>query len=234
LPGPAVRLAQKNPASGRLKDDQSRQLQVQGAVILQGQSGTVSVNLQAQGNENALGFSVCFDPAVLTYTGASAGSSLSSADGAININAMQAGSGRLGFALALPPGASFSSGSQQIVNINFSTPSSATGSYPVALTNQPVTCQVSDASASALAVGYINGTVLISQPPTLSIALSEPSVQLSWPLWASNFVLEQASGQLARGMSWSSVGTTRTATTNANVVTLPLSATNMFYRLLQQ
>jgi hypothetical protein len=35
-------------------------------------------------------------------------------------------------------------------------------------------------------------------------------------------------------MSWSSPGVTPVATTNANVVTLPLSSTNKFYRLLQK
>jgi hypothetical protein len=35
-------------------------------------------------------------------------------------------------------------------------------------------------------------------------------------------------------MSWSNLGTTPAATTNANVVTLPPSSTNRFYRLRQQ
>ncbi|MGA2660189.1 MAG: LamG-like jellyroll fold domain-containing protein [Verrucomicrobiota bacterium] len=235
LPGPAGLLAQKNPPSGPVKNDQSRQLQVQDAVILQGQSGTVSVNLEALGDENALGFSLSFDPTVLTYTGCSEGSSLSSANGAIFIvNDTQAASGRLGIVLGLQTGASFSSGNQQVAKINFSTPPSASGIYPVALTSQPVACQVSDALASRLTTGYINGTVLISQPPTLSVALSGQAIQLSWPLWASNFVLQEASGRLSPGMNWSGLGTTPAQTTNANVLTLPLSPTNKFYRLRQQ
>ncbi len=234
LPGPMV--ARRDPPSGPVKNDQSRQLQVQNAVILQGQSGTVSVNLEALGDENALGFSLSFDPTVLTYTGASQGSSLSTTNGATFIvNDMQAASGRLGFVLGLQAGTNFSSGNQQVAKINFSTPSSALGGHAVALGNQPVMCQVSDANASALTnITYINGTVLVSQPPSLSIALSDQAIQLSWPLWASNFILQQASGQLSPGMTWSSVGTTPAAATNANTVTLPLSATNKFYRLHRQ
>jgi len=234
LPGPMV--ARRNLPSGPVKNDQSRQLQVQNAVILQGQSGTVSVNLEALGDENALGFSLSFDPSVLTYTGASQGSSLSTTNGATFIvNDMQAASGRLGFVLGLQAGTNFSIGNQQVAKINFSTRSSALGSHAVALGNQPVMCQVSDANASALTnITYINGTVLVSQPPSLSIALSDQAIQLSWPLWASNFILQQASGQLSPGMTWSSVGTTPAAATNANTVTLPLSTTNRFYRLRRQ
>jgi hypothetical protein len=187
------------------------------------------------GDENALGFSLSFDPAVLTYTGYSEGSSLSGCEGAMFIvNDRLAASGRLGFVLGLRAGANFSSGSQQVATINFSTPSSASGSYRVALASQPVKCQVSHASASPLASGYINGTVLISQPPALRIALSAQAIELSWPLWATNFVLQQASGRLSPSLSWSALGTTPTAATDANVVTLPLSNTNMFYRLHQR
>jgi len=235
LPGPADMLARNDLPSGVVKDGQSRQLQVQSAVILQGQSGAVSVNLQAMGDENALGFSLSFDPTVLSYNGYTDGSSLGSYNGAmLMVNTNQVPSGRLGVVLRLPMRASFSSGNQQIATINFSTPSSASGSYPVVLANQPVTCQVSDGSASALTVDYISGAVVISQPPTLSIALSGQAIELSWPLWASNFVLLEASGQLSPGMSWSSPGTNPVATANANVVTLPLGATNTFYRLRQQ
>jgi len=226
---------QRDPPSGPLKNGLSRQVQVLDAVLLRGQPGTLWVNLKAQGNENALGFSLSFDPAVLTYTGAAPGSSLSGAGGAMFIlNDQQAASGRLGFTLALQPGSSFAAGDQQVAKIGFSAASAASGSYPVALGNQPVPCQVSDPAASPLTTDYVNGTVIISPPPTLGIAQSGQAIGLSWPLWASNFVLQQASGDLSPGMNWSSLGLTPAVTTNANVVTLPLSSTNKFYRLLQK
>ena len=193
------------------------------------------MTLEALGDKNALGFSLSFDPARLTYTGAGAGSALSSAQGAMFlVNDTQAASGRLGFALGLPTGATFSTGDQQLATISFRAPSSASGSCPLALANEPVTCEVADALASALSVNYLNGAVLVTQPPTLSVALSELAIQLSWPRWATNFVIEEASGQLSPGMSWSRLGAAPTATTTANAVTLPLSTTNKFYRLRQQ
>jgi len=235
IPVPGVLRMLKSPTSAPVQRDQARRLQVQDVLILQGQPGTVSVTLEALGDENALGFSLAFDPARLTYTGAGAGSALSSAQGAMFlVNDTQAASGRLGFALGLPTGATFSSGNQQLASISFRAPSSASGGSPLTLANQPVVCEVSDAWASALTVDYLNGTVLVSQPPTLSVALSELAIQLSWPLWATNFVLEQASGQLSSGTTWASLGATPAATTTANVVTLPLSTTNKFYRLRQR
>jgi hypothetical protein len=102
------------------------------------------------------------------------------------------------------------------------------------LGNQPVPCQVSDPTASPLTTDYVNGTVIISPPPTLGIAQSDRAIRLSWPLWASNFILQEASGDLSPGMNWSSPGVTPAATTNANVVTLPLSSTTKFYRLRRQ
>ena len=232
---PGVLRMQKSPTAGPVPRAQSRQLQVQDALILEGQASTVSVTLEALGDENALGFSLSFDPASLTYTGAGAGSALSSAQGAMFlVNDTQAASGRLGFALGLPTGATFSSGGQQVATISFRAPSSASGSCPLALANEPVTCEVADALASALSVNYLNGTVLVTQPPTLSVALSELAIQLSWPRWATNFVLEEASGQLSPSLTWSRLGPAPAATTTANVVTLPLSTTNRFYRLRQR
>jgi hypothetical protein len=58
---------------------------------------------------------------------------------------------------------------------------------------------------------------------------------MSWPLWASNFVLQRATGPLSSVMDWSNVGTNGvTVTPTGNTATLPLSATNTYYRLIQQ
>jgi hypothetical protein len=235
LPAIAGALGQRNPSHAPLSDDQSqsRQLQVQNAVILRGRTGTVSVTLDALGNENALGFSLSFDPSVLVYTGASRGSGANGVS--FNLNANQAASGRLGFALALQPGAHFASGSQQIATVNFSVPPTASGNYPVALASQPVACQMSDANALALtSVDYANGMVSIPGSPTLRAALSGQTIQLSWPLWATHFLLQQADGQWSSRMTWSNVETAPTATSDAYRVTLPLGAANRFFRLLQQ
>src|SRR5581483_7004755 len=60
---------------------------------------TVPINLIAQGNENALGYSINFDPTLLTFTGINLGSGAQGASLISNTN--QIGNGQLGVALAL-------------------------------------------------------------------------------------------------------------------------------------
>src|SRR5256885_10625521 len=47
---------------------------------------TIAVTLAAQGNENAVGFSLSFDPALASYNGASAGSAATEATLYVNTN----------------------------------------------------------------------------------------------------------------------------------------------------
>ncbi len=69
---------------------------------------TVPINLVAQGSENALGFSINFDPTLLIFTGVNLGGGASGATLFSNTNL--AGSGQLGLALALPAGTTFGAG----------------------------------------------------------------------------------------------------------------------------
>jgi len=78
-----------------------RQLIVANAVVLPGQTGKVNVRLEAQGDENALGFSLSFDPAALSYTDASLGAGAGGAT--LYVNAAQVSQGRLGFVLSRFP-----------------------------------------------------------------------------------------------------------------------------------
>src|SRR5262249_59940915 len=76
-------------------------------VVRVGQAGgapggqvSVPIELVAQGDENALGFSLSFDPAVLGNPQAGLGGDASGAT--LNTNTSQVGGGRLGVALSLP------------------------------------------------------------------------------------------------------------------------------------
>src|SRR5262249_38082427 len=78
---------------------------------------SVPIELVAQGDENALGFSLSFDPSVLGNPQAALGGDASGAT--LNTNTGQAGAGRLGIALSLPFGQKFSPGSRQIAVVTF-------------------------------------------------------------------------------------------------------------------
>src|SRR5581483_975214 len=110
--------------------------------VLRGQACQVSIQLNSQGNENALGFGVNFDPSVLTFTGASPGSGANGAT--LNVNAGQAGAGKVGLALALPIGASFTSAIQEVAKLKFMVAPAATGTTTVSFSSKPVVQAVAD------------------------------------------------------------------------------------------
>jgi uncharacterized protein YneR len=119
---------------------------------------SLPIELVAQGDENALGFSLTFDPAVLGNPQAAPGSDASGAT--LNANTSQAASGRLGLALSLPFGQKFSAGTRQIVVVNFTIAGGASGgSTPVGFGDQPIAREISDVSARALQAAYAPGAV---------------------------------------------------------------------------
>jgi hypothetical protein len=137
-------------------------------VVRTGQAGgslggqvSVPIELLAQGDENALGFSLTFDPAVLGNPQAALGSDASGAT--LNANTSQVGSGRLGLALSLPFGQKFSAGARQIVVVNFTIASGASASFtPIGFGDQPIAREISDVSARALQASYAPGAVTLT------------------------------------------------------------------------
>jgi len=82
-------------------------------------SGTHSLafDLDARGNENAISFSLNFDPRQWRFVSARAGADAGEAS--VMINDYEATSGRLGLVIALPAGQSLMAGARRIVTVNF-------------------------------------------------------------------------------------------------------------------
>jgi hypothetical protein len=121
------------------------------------------INLVANGNENALSFTLNFDPARLTFSAINLGSNAT--NGLILPNTSQAGSGIIGVQLALPAGVTFNTGTQQIVRVTFnsSVVTSATQAVAVvSFSGVPVAKLLSDAGGNALPANFIAGLVLLS------------------------------------------------------------------------
>ncbi|HKZ80263.1 MAG TPA: IPT/TIG domain-containing protein, partial [Pyrinomonadaceae bacterium] len=122
---------------------------------------TVPIQLTAQGDENALGFSISYDPALLSNPVASLGANASGAT--LNTNSSQLASGRYGMALSLPTGQNFATGTRQIVVINFTSAAVASQTVTqVAFGDQPVVREISNSSAEVLSTGYTPGTVTLT------------------------------------------------------------------------
>lgn len=95
----------------------TRTLRTKNTHFQRGQLGTLPVELDAQGNENAIAFSVNFDPKQLNFWDAKLGEDAMGAT--LQINATQAIDGHLGLALILPPGQQFTAGKRTIATIHF-------------------------------------------------------------------------------------------------------------------
>jgi len=173
----ALSLSLSSPqASSQASAIQAREVRVASASAVAGQSVSVSVELVSQGNENAVGFSLNFDPAILSNPMVTLGSGATGA--APNFNPTQAGSGRLGIALAYPSNGTFTAGTQQLVSISFAVASTAPeGPTPITFGDQPIVSQISNVTADELTAIYTPGAVTVAQPnpsPTL-VGLNPPS-----------------------------------------------------------
>jgi hypothetical protein len=197
-----------------------------------GQPVHVSVMLAAQGDESALGFSVNFNPAVLTFNGASVGSGAAGAT--LNVNSDQAYGGVLGLALSLPIANSFSSGDTELVKLDFTVTPSASGTTSLAFASQPVIQAVADVTAETLTANYVGGDLTITPlvvvgGPALRITQGTNGLLISWPASANGYILESTDDP-ASG-NWTPIADGYI--TNATDISLEItpSATRQFYRL---
>lgn len=219
-PGP------KDASSGRV-------VRVYGGMSLQDQPVNASVALEALGGENGLGFSVSFDASKLTYTGATLDSGATGAT--LNINAAEAVAGRLGFALTLGTSRSFAAGTSSVVRLTFQPKPSVTGTFPLALGNQPVVREVCDTNAVVCPTTFADGAVVVNPYPSLRLSKAPTDgLTLAWPRWATNFVVQETGGPAGISDKWTNLVVTPTVVGDENVVTLPITGETKFYRLQGQ
>jgi len=137
---------------------QNRVIRVSSVSGQRGQTVTVNVELVAQGNENALGFSLNFNSSELSFGAVSLGADASGVT--FNSNTLQAANGRLGFALALQSNQTFSAGTKRILTLTFNLPSGGVaGMIPITFGNQPVVSEVVAANADVLQATWTPGAV---------------------------------------------------------------------------
>lgn len=203
-----------------------RTLSISAGTAVKGLNLTTPIILQSQGNENAVGFSVNFNPAVLKYLGTIKGGAATSAT--LNINSNQVASGVLGVALALPAGNSFASGQQEVAKINFAALVSTTNTA-VTLSDSPVLRSISDPVANELSANYSNLSLSVNPPPALSISSVDTNALLAWPVWATGFNLQGAGSPSS---PWTNVsGGTQTNSSNISI-TVPMPYSTGYFRLL--
>ncbi len=150
----------RNPNSAIDLQQQARVVRIVTASAVRGQEVTVPIEIDAQGNENAAGFSLSFTATQLSYVRAALGNDAST--GTLNINTSQATAGRVGFALALPSGQSLTAGTKRILNVTFLLSTGSTGnSFPISFSDQPIAREVASANADILQTTFTAGSVAI-------------------------------------------------------------------------
>ena len=153
----------------------------------------VPVNLQSLGNENAVGFSLLFDPAVLSRpraTNLPAGATL-----ALNTN--QLASGALGVSLTLPGLATFASGDAALGEFIFDTaPSSGTVNTFAGFGGAPWPRLVSGTNGDALAALFAAGTVKLEPFRMTGGARSNGVYRFTFAAGAGNTFVVDASEDL--------------------------------------
>jgi uncharacterized protein (TIGR03437 family) len=147
-------------SSFRSEASQTRTLRALNASFIAGQTSALNIELDALGGENAAGFSLNYDPAVLSFASAETGSAASGAT--LMTNTLQAASGRVGIALALPIGQGLQAGTRRIATVRFNAAAgSSANTTTVSFGDQPIPRSMANLNADELTASYSNASVTI-------------------------------------------------------------------------
>ena len=180
-----------------------RVLRVVSQTTRRGSEVEVPVMLFSEGNENAVGFSLTFDPAQLQYLGVLAGSG--AANASLQVNARSVSSGRFGLALANPTGQSFTAGTQEVARLRFLVVGSVSNA-PVRFDDAPVLREIVDELATTLPAAFVEGAVQVILPPHFAGLESLPAggIRLSLTGAAGDRCAVEVSPDL---IQWTSIST---------------------------
>lgn len=134
-----------------------------------GETGVVPIVMDALGVETAFGFSVQWDPALLTYVSTSVKGTDLPPDAILLTNPSQTAEGRYGVVIGLNlkpgeglPPATLPKGKNTIFLISFTAVGPEGTTVPVTFVNKPVYISVSDGEANPISAKTLAGTVTIT------------------------------------------------------------------------
>lgn len=218
------------PASPGLTSPIKQSLPDPVSLVPLSQGGTniaLAVQLVAKGTENALGFSVTFDPTTVQFAGATLSNGALGAYLITNQN--QAASGAVGFLVGFVPPTAFAAGTQQVMQLTFASVSYS-NNVVVAFADSPVACGLADVSANPVAGTFQSSAVAVGGAPwpALTVQQAQSSLVLSWPASAAGFELETTP---VLGGTWSPVAATVVTNEDGVTLTVPISPAGGFFRL---
>jgi hypothetical protein len=161
----------------------------------------VAIELVSQGDENALNFSLTFDPAVLSNPQTALGSD--AAGGQVNVNTTQTAQGRLGLLVSLAGGQRFSAGVRRVAVVTFTIAANASaGATPVGFGDQPIPREVTNDAAGVLPANYAGGTVTVVPGYEADVS-PRPTGNNNGQVTISDWVL---TGRFVAGLDTAAVG----------------------------
>ncbi len=157
-----------------------RQVSVGQVNVPAGTSLALPVVLRTLGDENAVGFSIRFEPAHLEYKGVQRGASALGANLVLNTNLLA--EGRVGVVLAKAAGEHFGASTAPILLFNFLA-RGITGSNVISLEDRPVLRELADASGQARITDFRNGYVnVLDTPPSILAAPASTVARIFSPV----------------------------------------------------
>ncbi|HEY6073018.1 MAG TPA: DUF4214 domain-containing protein, partial [Anaerolineales bacterium] len=148
--GPAAPLTPNAKSSTSTVESEalpSTTVRLLGGDMTTGEQRQISIEIDTEGNENALGFSLMFAPEKLRFVSAEKSEELSSAT--LNVNELESKEGRVGIALALPAGQTFGPGTHQVITLNFAAAAGVSEKMLFGFADQPIAREVVDINANS-------------------------------------------------------------------------------------
>jgi hypothetical protein len=160
--GPSARPAAKAEAGDEAArpDQVLRIIRAVNTTGVAGQQVTVQFQLDSQGDEASLSFTVNFDQTKLTYVSAALGNGTPAGTN-LGLNTSQVAQGRLG--VLLDATNTYANGTRQILTVTFAiAANAASGTTPITFSGTPTIQSVANAQGTLLDRTFENGTVTIA------------------------------------------------------------------------
>ncbi len=217
--------------SMKLTSDTSSTLKVPDMAIPPGESRDITIQLEAQGNENALSFSLVMDPQKLKYLGVALAAGAKGAT--LNINTNDVPAGHVGIALALTAGKTIPAGTQDILQFKVQAIANAKTTASITLADTPVPRDMADALANVVSANYQNGTISIEELILLMrIARDGTNVVVAWPTNSYGYTL-QLSDSLTNSQTWTNITSGVSTNEGEKIIKMPMDQSTRYYRLVK-
>lgn len=160
----------------------------------------VAIQLSAQGDETATGFSLNFDPAVLSNPVITAGDDATGAT--LTVNSSQAAAGKVGVILDRAPTDVWASGYRFILLVEFDVIASPPATTVMSFGDDPVKMETVDGLAASLAATYSSATIELLAPTASNVSVGGRVIDASGrPVRNATVQLMQANGGRVRALT---------------------------------